>query len=83
MQYVGKGSYNRALTSARRLSRNMNDPDVNVDWEWAEDTKAAFKAEYLKMKNLNYGKPTARLYNRIQSPGEKYLYEDAMNEDEE
>ena len=83
--YVGKGTFSRAITSAKNhekvmdLNSNLGDKVVSITWTRAGNSREAFMLEYLwqhKGEGVLTGKEHKELlstYNRIWSPGRKYL----------
>ena len=80
--YVGKGTFSRAITSAMEhakpnvLNNMMGDEVVAITWKRALNDREAFISEYLMQVNrnkvLSYDL-LANTYNKIWSPGRKYL----------
>jgi hypothetical protein len=80
--YVGKGSFSRAITSAaehakpNKLNNMLGDEVVSITWKKAANQREAFISEYLMQVNgrgvLSADK-AANTYNQIWSPGRKYL----------
>ena len=68
--YVGKGSYKRAINSAERYVNKYGDEVVSISWKSAPSNKAAFIDEYYRMQKR--GVNNANTYNKIWSPGRKY-----------
>ena len=71
--YVGKGSEQRMIVSAKNHSVVFNDPVVSMKWEPANSPKEAFVAEYFKMAVR--GVNNSNTYNLIWSPGRRYFIE--------
>ena len=69
--YVGKGSEARMKASVRRIERKYNDIMVTRHWDPAPNAKKAFVDEYIKMSAR--GVNNSNTYNRIWSPGRKYI----------
>ncbi len=71
--YDGKGSFQRAITSATQKQNIYNDEVVSLTWKKANSTTDAYIDEYLSMKK--HGGPQSRgnrrTYNIIESPGKK------------
>ena len=77
--YSGKGPLKRAIDSAVREGFEHGTSPLAIDWTPAPSKREAFKQEYIRIQKN--GGPQGRLengknYNMIQSPGEKYFYED-------
>ena len=80
--YVGKGSFSRAITSAaehakpNKFNNMLGDEVVSITWKKAANQREAFISEYLMQVNgrgvLSADK-AANTYNQIWSPGRKYL----------
>ena len=76
--YIGKGGFKRAITSAERNAIKYADEVTSIKWKSAPSKKAAFIDEYLMQKrnggvlSSNRDLPT---YNKIWSPGRKYYSE--------
>ena len=80
--YVGKGSFDRAIQSAQRytkphkLNGNLGDEVLSIIWKKATNDGEAFITEYLwqsrKNKTLSVnGK--SKTYNQRWSPGKGYI----------
>jgi hypothetical protein len=67
--YVGKGSYKRMITSAKRYSKS--DEVTSMTWKKASSHRQAFIDEYESM--VKHGGPISadnvNTYNKIWSPG--------------
>lgn len=79
--YVGKGSFNRAIQSAKRyanphkLNGGMGDEILSITWKKTADDKSAYITEYLwqhRKSGVLKNNPTAKTYNIIWSPGRKH-----------
>ena len=72
--YIGKGSFKRAMTSAKAHAKSADDI-LSIRWKSAPSSREAFLDEYLMQKRYggvlssNPGLPT---YNKIWSPGRGY-----------
>ena len=75
VQYHGKGSPKRAEQSAKEKEAEYNDPIVDQDFKYAKDDREAFKDEAVRIRE-DGGIANPNNYNKINSPGEKYLIED-------
>ena len=80
--YVGKGSFSRAITSAAEharpnpLNNMLGDEVVSITWKKAANQREAFISEYLMQVNGRKtlsADPNAWTYNQRWSPGRKYL----------
>ena len=80
--YVGKGPFSRAITSAlehtkpNKLNNFAGDEVISITWKKAANDREAFISEYLMQVNGNKvlsADPLANTYNQIWSPGRKYL----------
>lgn len=76
--YVGKGPFSRAITSAldhtKKIPLNdyMGDEVVSITWKKASNNREAFITEYLwqhKTNGVLSSNKTANTYNKIWSPG--------------
>ena len=74
-EYHGKGPESRARASGRRNERRHDDPVESIDWKSAKNDREAFKDEARRIRQGG-GVDNPENYNRINSPGEKYLKED-------
>ena len=73
-KYIGKGSQNRMWQSAARNANRYDDAVTSVKWRPAANDTAAFIQEAQWMRNAGWvGKGTPGFYNKINSPGLKYL----------
>ena len=76
--YVGKGGFRRAITSAEQhakpnaLNKYAGDRVVSIRWNSAPNRRAAFIDEYLMQRKR--GVRNKRTYNKIWSPGKRYLW---------
>mgnify|MGYP000030065237 CR=1 FL=1 len=68
--YVGKGGFKRAISSAIRNADKYGDEVTAIMWKSAPDRVSAFIDEY-KMMRRN-GVNNLNTYNKIWSPGRKY-----------
>lgn len=75
MKYHGKGPKKRAWFSGRKIEEKKSDKLIDVDWVEATNDRQAFIEEYLRLKDDGGPKVKAN-YNKIQSPGKKYLETD-------
>jgi RHS repeat-associated protein len=73
-KYIGKGNVQRSRASAKRYA-TKNNPVKSVVWRPAKSHRDAFIKEYKLMKKHNYG-TNKKLYNKINSPGRKFHYQD-------
>ena len=79
LNYVGKGPFSRAITSATEhtkkdlLNNYKGDEVVSITWKRANSAREAFVEEY-KMQTVR-GVNNARTYNRIWSPGKRITCE--------
>ena len=73
--YHGKGSRVRSQESGRRVAQEQNDPHVATDWTTAPDGREAFKDEARRIES-DGGVDSTTNYNKINSPGKKYIEED-------
>lgn len=74
--YVGKGGFYRAITSASRNSSKYGDNVLAILWKSAPDNTSAFIDEYLMQ--LRFGGVLSSdldllTYNKIWSPGKRYF----------
>ncbi len=70
-KYIGKGGQDRMWQSAARNANKYNDVVTSVKWRPAVNDRHAFIWEALKMQQAT--DEGIILYNRIASPGFKYL----------
>ena len=73
--YVGKGNFNRAISSATRNASKHSDEVVSIMWKSASDARAAFIDEYLLQKlrgGVLSSNKNLKTYNKIWSPGKRY-----------
>ena len=73
--YSGKGSQARAAVSGNQIAKLNNDPVVNTNWKPAPNNRAAFKDEARRIAD-NGGARSPNNYNKINSPGAKYIVQD-------
>ena len=72
--YVGKGSFQRAINSAERYVNKYGDEVVGIKWKSAPTERASFIDEYYRM--MKRGVNNNNTYNKIWSPGKKYYAQD-------
>lgn len=79
---MGKGTFNRAITSALEhckaidLNDFMGDEVLSITWKRAENAREAFMTEYLwqhRGSGVLSANKNAKTYNKIWSPGRRYL----------
>lgn len=79
--YVGKGSFDRAIQSAQRyakghkLNNYKGDEVLSITWKKANNAKEAFITEYLwqsKGRGTLSANKKAKTYNQYWSPGRRY-----------
>ena len=71
-KYHGKGPTSRMEQSAREKAKEYADPVVNMDWPPSPTQKDAFIDEAKRIR-ADGGVKNPNNYNKINSPGEKYL----------
>mgnify|MGYP003291804785 CR=1 FL=1 len=80
--YVGKGSFDRAITSAKNHAKGielndlLGDEVLSITWTSSKNSREAFMLEYLwqhKGEKVLSAKEYGETYNMIWSPGRKYL----------
>ena len=71
--YVGKGSFNRAITSATEHATDFGDTVSSIVWAPTSSSKKAFMAEYMLQSIKNVGRSNSGTYNIIWSPGKKIV----------
>lgn len=76
--YVGKGGFDRMITSANRLSGSYDDRIVAMMWKPVNNPRDAYKLEYLLQtrSGVRSVNKTAITYNQIWSPGRRYFAQD-------
>ena len=72
-KYHGKGDYNRALNSAKRISKEHSVRYTEIDWTPAPNNRQSFIDEAQRIRNDNGVGRGVGNYNMINSPGEKFL----------
>ena len=72
--YVGKGSYKRAINSAERYVNKYGDEVASISWKSAPNARSAYVDEYYRMTKR--GVNNANTYNKIWSPGRRYYAQD-------
>ena len=68
--YIGKGGFNRAITSAKQHMKNSNKVSAII-WAPTPSKETAFVAEYLLQSTFGLHKKCDESYNLIWSPGKK------------
>ena len=74
--YVGKGGFYRATSSAKRYVKKEKDRVVSIMWKPAKTSKQAFIDEYIMQKRFGGVLSSNRdllTYNKIWSPGRRYF----------
>jgi RHS repeat-associated protein len=74
--YAGKGNKQRSQVSGKRIEKQTGDKHIATDWQPAPTDRDAFKGEAGRIREAG-GIGNSDIYNKINSPGEKYLNEDA------
>jgi hypothetical protein len=74
-KYHGKGSEERAKQSGKEKAEENNDPVKETEWTSSANKREAFKDEAKRIRN-DGGVQNSNNYNKINSPGEKYLNQD-------
>lgn len=74
-KYHGMGTEERMNTSAKEKATEYGDPVVEQDFKPAADRREAFKDEARRIRE-DGGVENPENYNKINSPGEKYLKQD-------
>jgi len=72
--YIGKGGFERAMTSAKEHAGNL-DNIKSINWKPAKSESDAFIDEYLRQKEFGgvlSSNKNLKTYNKIWSPGKKY-----------
>ena len=67
--YVGKGGFSRAISSAVHNTKNTGDVVTSILWKAAPNSKTAFIEEYA-LQSIR-GVNNATTYNKIWNPGKK------------
>lgn len=73
---LGKGGFNRAITSATRNATKYGDEVTSIMWKSAPDRRTAFIDEYLMPKRFGgvlSSNSNLSTYNKIWSPGRRYF----------
>ena len=74
--YIGKGGFNRAITSATRNALKNGDEVTSIMWRSAPNNITAFIYEYEMQKRFGgvlSSNKNLLTYNKIWSPGRRYL----------
>ena len=74
--YIGKGGFKRAITSAARNAIEYTDEVVSIMWKSAPNAEQAFIDEFLMQKRFGgvlHSCEELLTYNKIWSPGRRYL----------
>ena len=74
--YVGKGGFNRAITSATQKANKYGDTVTAIRWHSSVSPRNAFMDEFLlqnKWGGVLSSNPNLNTYNKIWSPGRKYF----------
>ena len=73
--YIGKGGFKRAITSATKKAAEYGDEVISIMWKSAPNSRAAYIDEYLMQKRfggVQSNKKGLLTYNKIWSPGRRY-----------
>lgn len=73
--YHGKGGEDRANQSAKRVGKENGDPSKKTEWKSSKNNREAFKDEAKRIKK-DGGVENPNNYNKVNSPGKKYLEQD-------
>ena len=71
-KYVGKGGFNRAITSAKKHADDNADIVKSISWRSSTNNKKAFVDEYARQVANQYNNG-GKLYNKIWSPGRRIV----------
>lgn len=74
-KYHGQGDRKRSQTSGKERAAENNDPHVATDWTSASNRREAMKDEARRIRD-DGGIENPNNYNKINSPGKKYLEQD-------
>ena len=74
-RYHGKGGKERSQESGKRVEKEHNDPHTATDWKPSANSREAFKDEARRIRD-DGGVENPQNYNRVNSPGAKYLQQD-------
>ena len=69
-KYVGKGGFNRAITSAKKHADDYSDVVTSISWRSSVNSQHAFIDEYARQVANHYN-DGGMLYNKIWSPGRR------------
>ena len=73
-RYHGKGSPTRSQQTGKQIANKHDDPHVATDWTPAENDLEAFLDEAARIQ-LDDGVENLQNYNKINSPGHRFLEE--------
>lgn len=65
----------RSQISGRRVEKETGDKHIATEWTRSEDSREAYKRESRRI-DANGGVKSDQNYNKIESPGKKYLSQD-------
>jgi hypothetical protein len=74
-RYHGEGDRTRSQTSAKEKTNTYNDPHIATDWKSSTSRREAMKDEARRIK-ADGGVDNLNNYNKINSPGRKYIQQD-------
>ena len=74
-RYHGQGDKKRSQKSGREKAAKNNDPHIATDWTPAQNRREAMKDEARRLSS-DGGKGNSDNYNKINSPGKKYIKQD-------
>ncbi len=78
-RYHGKGGEERMRRSVTEKEKEHGCKAASCDWKSAPNNREAFKAEAQRIRN-DRGVQNPGNYNKINSPGEKYLEQDSQQD---
>ena len=78
MKYHGKGTEARAAQSGVEKAEKYSDKVVSTDFKAAKNDREAFKDESRRLNADLGGAKNANNYNKIDSPGTKYIKQDGQ-----
>jgi hypothetical protein len=75
--YHGEGTKTRSNVSGMEKAKAHNDPHIATDWKPAPNRREAFKDEAKRLE-ADRGPGNLDNYNKINSPGKRYLQQDGQ-----
>ena len=77
MKYHGKGTKKRAKYSGNKIEKENDDKLIKINWTKSKNDRESFKDEHKRIMKDEGEHLNDMSYNKITSPGKKYMIEDS------